>query len=281
AFVTGPNHFADRYDEPDQLRDQLRRLLRHRALIALGIFLGLLGGCGFGLQSSHTYTSTSDVLVRSTSDPFGTVTLSADNQVSMGTEQQVAASTAVADRAARELGQTTRSIQSHLRVTNPPKTQILRFEFTDRTARRAAFGANAFAQAYLADRQSRNDATVRRAANRLNQQITALNRKIDKRSLDNKPAAGQQSDNKPAADQQSDNKLAADAALDSVSATMKSEVTALQQRVSDISSRDTTGGDVEGPSAFRFTGRLLAAALSRSSCRPGPRSDDGLAARCA
>ncbi|TVZ80761.1 hypothetical protein [Streptomyces sp. BK340] len=217
--MTGPFHFDDRYDEPDQLRDQLRRLLRHRAVIALGIVLGLLGGAALAQARAHTYTSTSEVLVRSTTDPFGTVAVAADNQVSMGTEQQIAASAAVAIRAAHTLGQPAShagALQDRLRVTNPAKSQVLRFEFTANSPGRAARGANAFADAYLADRKGRNDAAVQRATQGVEQQIAAVTKQAKKQTDDG----------------------------ESTDSAAQSEITTLHKRVSDINSRDTTGGDI-------------------------------------
>ncbi|MEU6590014.1 hypothetical protein ABZ923_12470 [Streptomyces sp. NPDC046881] len=214
--MTGPIDFPDRYDEPDQLRDQLRRLLRHRAVIALGIVLGLLGGAALAFSRAHTYISTSEVLVRSTADPFGTVNVAADNQVSMGTEQQVAASAAVAIRAARLMGQAdsrAAALESDLRITNPAKSQVLRFEFTARTPRRAARGANAFAEAYLADRKARNEAAVQRAGRSVQQQITTVQAK----------------------------KKDADEADDKA---VQSELDTLHKRIVEINSRDTDGGDI-------------------------------------
>ncbi|OXY89537.1 hypothetical protein [Streptomyces diastatochromogenes] len=224
--MTGPFHLDDRYDEPDQLRDQLRRLLRHRAMIALGIVLGLLAGAALALVRTHTYTSTSEVLVRSTTDPFGTVAVAADNQVSMGTEQQIAASAAVAIRAAHTLGQSPSragALQDRLRVTNPPKSQVLRFEFTADSPKRAARGANAFAEAYLADRKGRNDAAVERATRGVEQQIAA----VTKQSVKKKSDDGDSADS-----------------ADSVNSAVQSEIATLHKRVSDINSRDTTGGDI-------------------------------------
>ncbi|MFJ9866869.1 hypothetical protein [Streptomyces sp. NPDC101165] len=218
--MTGPFHFDDRYDEPDQLRDQLRRLLRHRAVIALGIVLGLLGGAALALARAHTYTSTSEVLVRSTTDPFGTVAVAADNQVSMGTEQQIAASAAVAIRAAHTLRQPAShagALQDRLRVTNPAKSQVLRFEFTANSPGRAARGANAFADAYLADRKGRNDAAVQRATQGVEQQIAAVTKQAAKTKTDD----GESTDS-----------------------AAQSEIATLHKRVSDINSRDTTGGDI-------------------------------------
>ncbi|KUO08948.1 hypothetical protein [Streptomyces sp. DSM 15324] len=217
--MTGPIHLDDRYDEPDQLRDQLRRILRHRALIALGLVLGLLGGLALAEYRAHTYTATGEVLVRSTADPFGAVGVSADNQVSMTTEQQVATSAEVARRVARALRlpeSEAGGLASRLRVTNPMKSRVLRFEFTAGSPRRAAEGANAFAEAYLTDRKSRNDAAVRRATDALGQQIRVLNQDLAEEKLEQKDA-----------------KTAA-----------QSQLYTLQKRVLDIKSRDTDAGDV-------------------------------------
>ncbi|MEU6599915.1 hypothetical protein [Streptomyces flaveolus] len=215
--MTGPIHLYDRYDEPDQLRDQLRRLLRHRVVIALGIVLGLLGGAALAVSRAHTYTSTSEVLVRSTADPFGTVSVAADNQVSMGTEQQIAASTAVAVRAARLMGQAAgkaAALEDDLRITNQAKSQVLRFEFTARTPGRAARGANAFAEAYLADRKARNEAAVQRATRSVQQQIKTVE-------------AAQRKDTE-----------------DDTAKALQSQLDTLHKRIVDINSRDIEGGDI-------------------------------------
>ncbi|MFF8193489.1 hypothetical protein ACF05L_22145 [Streptomyces bobili] len=214
--MTGPIPIDDRYDEPDQLRDQLRRILRHRALIVLGILLGVLGGLALSHQRAHTYTATSEVLVRSTTDPFGAVGVSADNQVSMSTEQRIADSATVAVRAARLLGRPDSragTLGTRVRVTNPLKSQVLRFEFTADGPQRAARGANAFADAYLADRESRNAATVARTTRALQQQIAVLNQRLSQGVETAKSAAQNQLYN-------------------------------LQKRVLDIKARDTDGGDV-------------------------------------
>ncbi|MFF5534527.1 hypothetical protein ACFY71_18945 [Streptomyces cinerochromogenes] len=223
--MTGPIPLPDRYDEPDQLRDQLRRLLRHRALIALGIALGLLAGAALALTRAHTYTSTSEVLVRSTADPFGAVSVAADNLVSMGTEQQIAASTAVAVRAARLMGQAdsrAAALEDDLRITNQAKSQVLRFEFTARTPGRAARGANAFAEAYLADRKARNEAAAQRATRSVEQQIEAV-----------------QAARKKDAEKDTDKDTEDDTAK-----AVQSQLDTLHKRIVDIRSRDTDGGDI-------------------------------------
>ncbi|GGU74490.1 hypothetical protein GCM10010260_02900 [Streptomyces filipinensis] len=220
--MTGPLPFDDRFDEPEQLREQLRLLLRHRVAMALGVVLGLLGGLAVAWYGAGTYSSASDVLVRAGADPFGSVNVPADNQISMSTEQQIAASAAVAVRAAHILGQPdsrAAALQNRLRVTNPGKSQVLRFEFTAHAPGRAARGANAFAEAYLADRKSRNDTAVQRAVGGMKQQITTLTRQMKKDSEK-------------------------DSEDDSGTSATKSEISSLRKRVSEISSRDTDGGDI-------------------------------------
>ncbi|QOV36267.1 hypothetical protein IM697_40730 [Streptomyces ferrugineus] len=206
----------DRYDEPDQLREQLRRLLRYRVTIALGLVLGLLGALLLMLLRAGSYTSTGEVLVRSTVDPFSTHGVSVDNQVSMGTERQIALSATVAARAATALREPSRAdaLLEELRVSNPPDTQILRFEYTAGTARRAARVTDAFVDAYLADRKERADATVARMSSRLKHQVAPLIAK-------NSAAAGGKG-----------------------SAALRERIDSLQKRISDLEVRDTTGGDV-------------------------------------
>ncbi|MGW6903910.1 hypothetical protein [Streptomyces sp. NPDC054940] len=213
--MTSSASFDDRYGEPDQLRDQLRQLVKYRVTIALGIVLGLLGGLLLLLLRAGSYTSTGEVLVRSTVDPFSTNGVSVDNQVSMGTEQQIALSATVAARAAKALREPSRAdaLLKELRVSNPPHTLILRFEYTARTPKRAARVTNAFVDAYLVDRNERTNATVARTTRTLKRQLAGLTSK--------NPAEGGKE-----------------------SAALREQVNALQKRISDFESRDTSGGDV-------------------------------------
>ncbi|MER6981940.1 hypothetical protein ABT317_34455, partial [Streptomyces carpinensis] len=215
--MPSPTGFDDQYVERDQLRDQLRQLLRYPVTIAAGIALGLLGGLLLVQLRAGSYTSTADVLVRSKVDPFSTYGVSVDNQLSMGTERQIGLSATVATRAARALGEPSRAatLPADLRVTNPPDSQVLRFTYTAASPRRAARVANAFAQAYLADRQDRTRATVQRMTSGLEQQIGVLAAKGSTAKTDD-PAAGARRD----------------------------QINALQKRISDIRAFDTSGGDI-------------------------------------
>lgn len=213
--MTGPISFDDRYNEPDQLRDQLRQLLRYRSVIALGIVLGLLVGVLLALFRADHYTSTGEVVVRSTADPFSSISVSIDHQLSMATERQVALSATVAARAASSLGEPADAagLQRDLRVSNPPDTQVLRFEYTADTPGQAARGTNAFVEAYLADRKERTDAMVRRMTTALEEQVAALTKQIESKTGAARSSA-------------------------------QSQIASLQKRISDLKTRDTTGGDI-------------------------------------
>ncbi|MFE9329660.1 lipopolysaccharide biosynthesis protein [Streptomyces sp. NPDC006925] len=150
-------------DEPDLLRDQFRQLLRYRWLIALGIALGVLGGGWLGVSGADSYTATTEITVRPLPlDSSGAS--SAAGGTSMGSERRTALSSVVAERAADTLrsGRRPQQLAADLQVTNPPDTRMLRFSYTAHSPRAAARGANAFAAAYLGNREQ--DAEARAAS---------------------------------------------------------------------------------------------------------------------
>ncbi|MEU9480432.1 hypothetical protein [Streptomyces sp. NPDC048191] len=212
--MTSPVSFDDWYSEPDRLRDQLRQLLRYRATIALGVVLGLLGGLLLALSCAGSYTAAGDVLVRSTTDPFSPFGVSVDNQVSMGTERQMAVGAGVAGRAARALHQPADAdtLLRNLVVSYTPNTQVLRFAYTAGSARRAARVTNAFLDAYLADRKARTDGVAKRMTSGAQEQLTELAEQKKKQKDDNPGLLDQ--------------------------------INVLQKRITDIKSRDTTGGEI-------------------------------------
>ncbi|MFF5481326.1 hypothetical protein ACFY5C_28920 [Streptomyces sp. NPDC012935] len=217
--MTSPAGFDDRYDDPDELRDQVRLLLRYRATLVSGVILGLLGGLLLVLLRAGSYTSTAEVLVRPRSDPFSTIGVGADSQVSMGTERQIALSATVASRAATELRHKpgADALLADMRVTNLPDTQVLRFEYTAGTAQGAARVTNAFARAYLADRQDRSEAMAARMAAGLERQIAELTERLDTKKGD-PPVAG--------------------------AAGLREQVGILRKKISDVRTYDPFAGDI-------------------------------------
>src|SRR5690606_1869177 len=119
------------------------------------------GGAWLGLATDDTYRATAELTVRQpTADPF--TDSGAVDDIAMGSERRTAASDTVARRAAEILGEpgAARTLAGGLSVTNPPNTRVLRFSYTANDPGTAAERANAFAQAYLDNRQAEADEII-------------------------------------------------------------------------------------------------------------------------
>ncbi|MET7381794.1 lipopolysaccharide biosynthesis protein [Streptomyces sp. NPDC005526] len=240
-------------DEPELLRDQVQQVLRHRVLVAGGLAAGLLAGSWFAFGSAPTYESSSEVLVRAaTINPYAASGISVDKQVNIGSERQTAAGNAVAARAALKLGRGPADVgdlQSHLQVTNPPDTLVLRFSYVAGSPRAAARGANAFAEAYLDYREKQTAGTVatmvkgyQNQLNPLAKQREDLLKQIDRLQGDTEKSTV----------------LAAQANL-------LSQITQLTNSISELKALDTTPGYVtvtaEPPTGAEGLGTPLLIAL--------------------
>jgi uncharacterized protein involved in exopolysaccharide biosynthesis/Mrp family chromosome partitioning ATPase len=217
------------YDEPDLLRDQFRQLLRYRLLIVCGILLGLAGGGYLGLIGDDTYIATSEVTVRQpTADPFEGESV---DQVAMGSERRTAASDTVAQRAAGLLGDpdAARQLGRGLSVTNPPNTEVLRFAYSAGDPDTAAEAANAFAEAYLANRQADADETIQHSVASLESQRDPL---VDRRD-----------DIQAELDALVEGTGTYESALADLS-TVTSQIAEINAGISSLTSLDTTGGSV-------------------------------------
>ncbi|WP_155072693.1 lipopolysaccharide biosynthesis protein [Streptomyces taklimakanensis] len=217
--------------EPDQLRDQLRRLFRHRTAIASGVLLGALGGGAVSALGGESYTATGEVVVR----PIGTAPfegggVAADKQLSMGTERQIARSASVADRAARTLGAGVErdDLQDGLRVGNPPDTQILEFEYTADTPREAARRVRAFVQAYLDHREETADRRVDATVTKLREELDPLLER--RRELDERIAGATTASARGAAEAERE--------------ALGARIADLQGRITGLRTLDTTPGEV-------------------------------------
>ncbi len=223
-------HAPDRGDdEPDQLRDQFRHLLRYRWLIAGGIGVGLLGGAWLGVQSADSYTATSDIVLRApTNDPFDPA-LSADKTINMGSERQTALSSSVAGVAARKLGVGATALQRGLQVTNPPQTLVLHLAYTAGSPGEAARRANALTAAYL-DLRTRQWEDVRDSM-------------VKKYRDQLKPLTQQHDDVTQQIAQLPQGGSAADSAY-AVQANLENRITDLNTRISNLNALDMTPGTV-------------------------------------
>lgn len=218
-------------DEPDQLREQFRQLLRYRWLIGGAVGLGLVGGAWLGVMGADSYTATSDIVLRApTNDPFDPA-LSADKTVNMGSERQTALSSSVAEVAAGKLGLTghTAAVQSGLQVTNPPQTLVLHFAYTAGSPREAARRANALTTAYLQLRTKQWEDVRDRMVAKYRDQLNPLNQQHDDitRQIAGMPAGSS----------------AADSAY-AVQANLENRITDLNGKISDLKALDMTPGTV-------------------------------------
>lgn len=229
--MTGPTRFDDAYEEPDQLRDQLRQLFRYRLFIVLGVVLGMLGGLGLSFLGEDTYTSTGDVIVQPISiDPFASGGVSADKQLSMGTEKQIAQSATVASMAAKKAGLRVKpaKLQRDLLVSNPPDTQTLRFEYTASDPDRAAELVNAFVNSYLEYREESAKNRITTTATNLNNELKPL---IEQRRDLTRRISGAADGPAKDADQAERGSLG-------------TQISDIQSRISSYKSLDTTPGQV-------------------------------------
>ncbi|HEV7626029.1 MAG TPA: lipopolysaccharide biosynthesis protein, partial [Streptomyces sp.] len=166
-----------RHDEQDQLRDQLRQLLRYHKLILLGLLLGLVGGGWLGFEGSDSYAASSEVSLRQpTVDPFAADGKPADAGISIESERQTALGSGVAKLADARLDGRGQGVkpQSGLEVTNPPDTLILRFTYSADSPRSSAERANAFAGAFLDNREKQTEAQVGKMLDRYRDQRRPL-----------------------------------------------------------------------------------------------------------
>ncbi|WP_335933132.1 lipopolysaccharide biosynthesis protein [Streptomyces sp. PTD5-9] len=182
--MTHPIRALGDQDEPALLRDQFRQLLRYRALLAVGVAIGLLGGGWLALSGGKSYTATGEVVVRSaTSDPFA-AGASADKGINIGSERQTAVSDTVAALAAVALARDgdrveTGPLLSGLQVTNPPNTLVLRFAYTARTPGLARARAQALADAYLEIRRQRTENSIANMVDGYRAQLVPLTEQRD------------------------------------------------------------------------------------------------------
>ncbi|MEV7965425.1 Wzz/FepE/Etk N-terminal domain-containing protein [Sphaerisporangium sp. NPDC088356] len=149
-------------------------LLRRRVALAGFLLAGLCcGGIALAL-TPPSYTATAEVLVSATGvqDQTNQTSQRQREPLNLDTEAQVARSAVVASRAARALKvKDPDTLRDQVTVTVPPNSAVLAVSYTARDPVTAAAGAQAFAKAYLANRE----ATAKHA---LNAQLKVLAGKL-------------------------------------------------------------------------------------------------------
>ncbi len=152
--------------QPVQLTDLAGSLKRHWRVVAVTAVVGLILGVLVSFALPSRYEATASVSVNPmNADPLG-ATADAARSVSMPTEVSTATSAKVAAAAAKLLkgdrSLSAQDVREATHVESPEDSLILDIRFTGSSADEAADGAEAVAEAYLAERQADAQAEVTR-----------------------------------------------------------------------------------------------------------------------
>ena len=182
---------AGRNPGPYQGADYLYIIRKRKWLILSPALVGGLLGLVFSAVTASQYESTSTVLVR----PIAVGPNSSfrpDQIVSMGTERELVRSAAVVDRVSEQLGGALPGeIAERLTIEIPQETLVMNLSFRAGSAEAAQLGAQAFADAYIGDRQEEADALV---ASRVARIVDQINEATDELSAANETIASDPDD---------------------------------------------------------------------------------------
>jgi capsular polysaccharide biosynthesis protein len=166
--------------ETPTLTDYWAILRRRRRTVAIATVIVVALAAIYMWWTGPQYASQASVVVRPIlSGPFDQSRI---EDVGAATEAKVLDSTVVAQLAAKKLHQSpseARALLENLTVDNPLGTLILNISYTADSPSAARRGAQAFADAYLENRQHTADAVKARALQRLQTQHTSLDRALD------------------------------------------------------------------------------------------------------
>lgn len=153
------------------LGDLLGWLGRRWWILLLALITGTGGGWLLAWQEPEVYTSTTLVQVRAVGGPEAT-----EDQLNLDTEAQVVTSIDTAARARELLDSTVSEAELADRVTVlvPPNTTLLQISYQASSRARAQEGAQAFATAYLEQREEAAHQEIEDRIARLADQIAAL-----------------------------------------------------------------------------------------------------------
>lgn len=212
------------------------------------LVLGLLVGCGLAVGAllvvPASYTSTASVIVTDTGINGPVENGRTNTPINLDTEAQIVTSAAVAEIATEALdGGEARELVKDVTVTVPPNTSVLDITFVAATPEEAQQGADAFAAAYLEHRTEEARSRIGEQSANLQDTIGELGDRLQ--ALDQR-IARLPSGSAEHAYQTSQRGLLVD------------QISALNVRYVDLSSRSTSGGDV----------------ITAASLPPGPSAPD-------
>lgn len=157
------------------LRNYWLVVRRRRAIVVLGVVIGILAAGAYSVKSSASYVATAQVVISAPSEGPLNQSAQPDKQINTSTEQAIAQSSAVALNAAHILGQPATKLlkgyTSRLTVTVPATADLLQIAWKASTAKAARAGANAFAEGYLEYRHALLEGQTQHAQKVLGRQI--------------------------------------------------------------------------------------------------------------
>lgn len=151
-------------------------------LVALPVLAALLLS-----QRAPSYTSTATIYLRPTTGNALSPDSAKNSQqvtVAMETEAGLVEGPAVAELVSKELGRTVTAGSTDVSALVPPNTQMVQISYTDSTPGRARAGAQAYAQAFLDNREAVAKDVNDRQLDLLNEQAGAVSRNLEKVSAD-------------------------------------------------------------------------------------------------
>ncbi len=153
---------------------------RFSALVILaGLLLGAAVGLALGVRTAGTYTARATVLVSPLDGNPYSPNGNGEDLVNLETEAQLAASLAVADLVAKDVGAPSAGrLLDDLKVEVPSNTQIVEITYRAGQASVAERRAESFATAYLAVRVNRADSLVAGRAATIQRQVDTQTRQL-------------------------------------------------------------------------------------------------------
>ena len=160
----------------------LANLRRRVAWIIFGTVTGVVVAAIYLLAVPTTHTAVAEVNITSVSADPVTEGRSTSSVIDLSTEQQLAASSRTAERAAETLGEgwTAAQLMRGITVTADPEGTVLNISYTDEEEQRAIAGADQLAQAYLEVRTSLVVERAQGAFDTIDQQIVATEEELQK-----------------------------------------------------------------------------------------------------
>jgi capsular polysaccharide biosynthesis protein len=164
--------------QPAQLTDIVGGLRRHWPIVALLAGIGLVLGIVVSFAIPAKYSATTTVSVNPmNADPLSS-TVDSSRSVSMPTEEGLVTSrkvaAAAADRLRPRYSLSADDVKNATSVQTPEDSLILTVSFSGDTAKQAAAGADAVAEAYLATRRSDASSEVDRLIKTASRQISDI-----------------------------------------------------------------------------------------------------------